>query len=1413
MPQTQRNFTINSSDAVGTTKVVSHGQSLAPQIVIATGVNTTTGASQVSYQKAFGVACKGHGDTSITQFCTAAHSDNALSLTDADLAARSDAILAEVLADPIGTSGRIELTAIGTSSLTFTIREQFNSSMNVQLSIIGGNDIDFVELGSFKGPSQPGLFSFKNARKFKPDFILFFGHHLSQTPPFTGDDSTTHIGAATGPSNQWTWAGGCNNGGAGGSTGSGRNASYMNGTACLSVMQTDVRNLHSLAKLQSMDADGFTLFYSQINLLVDQTSGRRFFALMVKGPLFSVGSFTSFTDTSPHTVSTPFSPIAATPAALMFVSANKPQSAEGLIDAGEQLSIGLHDVVNGGQRCHYVGQRGIVWSPTTVTWVDRENSTSCYLYEDSNSGPVFREGAASVTGAASNQITWTHSDGDPVSSFIGYIAYAPYPTPGGVSTITKTVKPNGGGDYTNLNTAIQTELTANKNLLRLNSILKFDCYAGIDHDKVTVPGQFNSLGQGYMTSATNYIHIKAIDGHAGRMVTDGSKYLLDVNINSSGRGSFFKAEFVKMEQIQMRVTRNDGGEGGGGYCVGETDMVAPTHWEFINCIGQAVMENGSSFDLFVPPGKDFDETGVKCSYINCIAFDVIHLDKTARGFFSGNAPNGQKIIQYNCAAINCNTGFLDHAQVIQKNCVALGCDNGWNSGTGTGAGPGPFSSNNISTNGPTAINNVKIPFTNASGNLDARGPNSVNGMPIYLTDGQTGDYKPMPLIDRVCIGKGLNLSADTEYAFNFGVEDTTTARFSPWAIGPWNTQEVAGETNLSQAFKWAWTGGVSSTAVRIVSKWARKDTIRLEITTDPSFVTSVVTSDWATLSDGVCRMTLNSLAPSTKYYYRLRSLNFAAFNAPLSRVYSFSTFPIPGTPSNFTVAMGSCSVTGSNSHLYDRGYKPYNPLLYIMMGDLNYMNVDGCNVLVNRWAYEAQLTMPKRVSLLETVPVDYVWDDHDFADSNSDQFDKAKAASQLNYRRMFPNYQSLPGDVTVDRYQCDPDCTDPEIVKSGDSTTPFTWVPTARDRTNALAWRQKVALSDTVSVRLTGSATGMSWIGGEIIHQNPPNETWSTMHDKYGILIQDTVSKVRIQNPFIFNSGDGISFDDDGQVNQEIHGAWIKYNRDDGIENDFYANLIIHDCFIDGAFVGIGSREYVTLTDKSSNIMYISDCIIRMQGKDESFSGTVPNHFGFWKLHDNCPRIVVENTVFRADSHMSPSVGAGGVYMIPPANKTIHFKNCVMCWLGEGSFPETLPPGMELLTGSTALDYYNAVVTQWKADHPLQLADTTAPIVSVFLPVESAVVSGTVDIWVTAEDDRAVASVQFKVDGSNIGTLQTAPTDYKPADNKNWDLMTKYKVSWDSTSVSNGAHTITAEAKDAVPNTRLSAVRNITVSN
>ncbi|HEV7240663.1 MAG TPA: Ig-like domain-containing protein [Thermoanaerobaculia bacterium] len=93
--------------------------------------------------------------------------------------------------------------------------------------------------------------------------------------------------------------------------------------------------------------------------------------------------------------------------------------------------------------------------------------------------------------------------------------------------------------------------------------------------------------------------------------------------------------------------------------------------------------------------------------------------------------------------------------------------------------------------------------------------------------------------------------------------------------------------------------------------------------------------------------------------------------------------------------------------------------------------------------------------------------------------------------------------------------------------------------------------------------------------------------------------------------------------------------------------------------------------------------------------------------------------------------------------------------------------------------------------------DTTAPTASITAPANGAVVSATVSVTASASDNVGVTKVEFLLDGVLQSTDTTSP----------------YAWSWNTTTATNGSHSLVAKAYDAANNIGTSSTVNVTVSN
>ena len=154
-------------------------------------------------------------------------------------------------------------------------------------------------------------------------------------------------------------------------------------------------------------------------------------------------------------------------------------------------------------------------------------------------------------------------------------------------------------------------------------------------------------------------------------------------------------------------------------------------------------------------------------------------------------------------------------------------------------------------------------------------------------------------------------------------------------------------------------------------------------------------------------------------------------------------------------------------------------------------------------------------------------------------------------------------------------------------------------------------------------------------------------------------------------------------------------------------------------------------------------------------------------------------------SMASPHV-AGALALYLQANPTASPGTATTALLGNTTANKVGNPG----SGSPNRLLYSVVGSP-------QPGDTTPPTTAITSPVSGATVSGTATVSADASDNVGVTRVELVVDGSLVGTDTSAP----------------YAIAWNTTTVSNGGHSLQTKAYDAAGNVGSSASVNVTVNN
>src|SRR5262249_42450185 len=130
----------------------------------------------------------------------------------------------------------------------------------------------------------------------------------------------------------------------------------------------------------------------------------------------------------------------------------------------------------------------------------------------------------------------------------------------------------------------------------------------------------------------------------------------------------------------------------------------------------------------------------------------------------------------------------------------------------------------------------------------------------------------------------------------------------------------------------------------------------------------------------------------------------------------------------------------------------------------------------------------------------------------------------------------------------------------------------------------------------------------------------------------------------------------------------------------------------------------------------------------------------------------------------------------------------------------TTTDGMHTLaaTARDTLGNQATAATQVEVANSDSSSDKTAPSVSITTPSPDANVSRTVTISADATDNVGLTGVQFELDGAPLEAEETSAP---------------YSISWNTTTATDGAHSLTATARDGSGNQATSASVTVTVSN
>lgn len=322
-----------------------------------------------------------------------------------------------------------------------------------------------------------------------------------------------------------------------------------------------------------------------------------------------------------------------------------------------------------------------------------------------------------------------------------------------------------------------------------------------------------------------------------------------------------------------------------------------------------------------------------------------------------------------------------------------------------------------------------------------------------------------------------------------GVAAAALTGVAGYNVGTWYWDDLFGPTHPDSSaelpegtrVEWIWTGGVTSTSAEIVAKpddqgdW--EVVVRAREALDP---VAIVAGE----SDGeTVHFSVRGLEPDTGYGVELLQRGERPGDEVEEAV--FQTFPESGA--DLTIAVASCTRTGSNGAVFDT-IAALDPMLFIQAGDFHYANIGDDDPEEFREVLDVNLSQAGPSNLFRSVPVAYVWDDHDYGANNADSTSPSRPAALSVYRQYVPSYVATgPADPIYQAF----DVGDVRVILTDvrSARSPSAQVDDA-DKTMLgaaqKAWLKEELLAARDSHALTIWVNPVGWIGDA----TPGGDAW-----------------------------------------------------------------------------------------------------------------------------------------------------------------------------------------------------------------------------------------------------------------------------------------------------------------------------------
>jgi phosphodiesterase/alkaline phosphatase D-like protein/membrane-associated phospholipid phosphatase len=227
-------------------------------------------------------------------------------------------------------------------------------------------------------------------------------------------------------------------------------------------------------------------------------------------------------------------------------------------------------------------------------------------------------------------------------------------------------------------------------------------------------------------------------------------------------------------------------------------------------------------------------------------------------------------------------------------------------------------------------------------------------------------------------------------------EATAALRVYDHFFGPAHPESATSSRAVDEV-EWVWSGDLRPDGATVVARLDDVGAVPVSLVVRARDGADETVATAMTDSDGIVRLRAADLDAATTYDWWVEVAGETDQGRGRG---SFTT--APAGAASFTIAAAACARTGSDGAVYD-AIRDAAPLLYLVTGDLHYANIAATEPGPFLAAYGRVLTSPAQAALYREVPVDYVWDDHDYGPNDADSTSPGRDAARSAYRQAVPH--------------------------------------------------------------------------------------------------------------------------------------------------------------------------------------------------------------------------------------------------------------------------------------------------------------------------------------------------------------------------------------------------------------------------